>query len=414
MLASHAAKQVFDTLARVYQNPTVRDGRSRFYHALERAQRLRPRALPYDDVKGEFTGGDMQRITSSNYEKALRNLWKAELEAPFLGFQDAAKNEVPRKAAKEITGEIAALTQKLDAPAFEKKLQAHYSPEQRAALAKLLSVIMHGEAYALFVSASLIPVVKGTGPKLGLSMQVMEEAKHFIVMRALVKRLDKIYPQRLFDRMALEGVLKADPLNRLFGMNVVVESIATNFFSTFQSYPGLEEVLTLFHLDESRHSAFPQLYVQEAPLSAWVRYAPTRQIARQNLVLPLLGLVIELEDEARTVGLDVYEFGARCVDKIVRLAERSQFHLPMDVVDAMRFYNLVFNLYRRIAHADDFAGPVDYSTQMKNRIDKEILDLEREIFGEGDTPRGPIRRLTEPIKAPLYATAFGLLERSVH
>ena len=29
-------------------------------------------------------------------------------------------------------------------------------------------------------------------------MQVMEEAKHFIVMRALVRRLDKTFPQRVF------------------------------------------------------------------------------------------------------------------------------------------------------------------------------------------------------------------------
>ena len=43
------------------------------------------------------------------------------------------------------------------------------------------------EAYAWLVSASLLTQVQSTGAKAAVTMQVMEEAKHFVVLRELIQ-----------------------------------------------------------------------------------------------------------------------------------------------------------------------------------------------------------------------------------
>ena len=41
----------------------------------------------YDDKTANFIGGEMEILTQRNYEKALANVWKAEISAPYLGFR---------------------------------------------------------------------------------------------------------------------------------------------------------------------------------------------------------------------------------------------------------------------------------------------------------------------------------------
>lgn len=53
----------------------------------------------------------------------------------------------------------------------------------------MLSAIGHGEAYAWLVSAELLGHVKSTGARAALTMQVLEEAKHFVVLRELLRAI---------------------------------------------------------------------------------------------------------------------------------------------------------------------------------------------------------------------------------
>lgn len=394
---------------------------------LKRLALLRDRALPYDDRTATFSGGDVAPMIRRNYEKSLANLWKAEVVAPFLGFQDASGEERRRRAAasspdpvtREAAEEIDGLTDAIDSKGFERTLRQHYSPRERRALAQLLSVICHGEAYALFVSASLLPVVNGTGPKLGMAMQVMEEAKHFIVMRTLVRKIEQIHPQVVWDFVLLEEILRAAPMDRLFGMNVVVESIAMNFFGAFSSYPGLERVLPRFHLDESRHSAFPVSYAEEGGLDTREVNSLAARRRRLQLILPLIPLLIHLEPAARAVGMDIFEFGGFAFEKVVRLAGRAGYLLPFSPRDVLRIYNVGVNLGCRIMDPGRYEAVHDFTRPRTYRASREIRRIEAEVFGEGASSEelrdweGLVGRALQPFKDAAYRGAMGLVRGSL-
>lgn len=357
---------------------------------LHKAFLLRKRAMPYDDRTATFYGGEFEELTHRNYEKGLSNLWKAETVAPSLGIRDASREERESARAGRVpeVSETREMMAQVESPDFKREIDAALTPEQRRALARILSVILHGEAYALFVSASLIPHVKGTGAKLGLAMQVMEEAKHFIVMREVVRRIDRVYPQNFSDFFALECTLRARPLDRLFGMNLVVESVAMTFFSTFTNCPGLDRVLPFFHKDESRHSAFPKSYTQLAPLTLVQKHGPLHRQRRMNLVLPLSLLFYVLKEDFDRIGLDIYEFGGKLMDKISRLAEQTGFYLPLPRSDMMRMYNLSFNLHVRVTDPRHFEGFRDYTQHHSYRIREDLQRVEDSIYGTGGAPAG--------------------------
>ena len=54
----------------------------------------------------------------------------------------------------------------------------------------LLTPVAHGEAYAWLVAADLLQDVKSTGARAAFTMQVLEEAKHFVVLRELIQAFD--------------------------------------------------------------------------------------------------------------------------------------------------------------------------------------------------------------------------------
>ncbi|MBI2062021.1 MAG: hypothetical protein HYT87_20090 [Nitrospirae bacterium] len=380
----------------------------RLDRGLYRAYKLRKRAMPYDDTTATFFGGDLEELTHRNYEKALANLWKAEVVAPSLGFRDASREErrpTDGNAAPQ-SQETRDLVEKARSDGFRDAIRSALDPDQRRALARILSIILHGEAHALFVSASLVPHVRGTGAKLGMAMQVMEEAKHFVVMREVVKRIDRVYPQNFSDFFALDMILRARPMDRLFGMNLVVESVAMTFFSTFTNYPGLSQILPFFHKDESRHSAYPKSYTAFAPLSFWTKHSPLARQRRMNLVFPLLLLLVTLKEDFDKVGLDIFEFGGKLLDKVSRLAEQTGFYLPLPRADMMRMYNLVFNLHLRMTDRAHFEGFRDYTQHHSYRIREDLQEVEDQIYGTGSSgASGWYHRLMEGV--------YGRLARAI-
>jgi hypothetical protein len=335
------------------------------------------RKANYDDLRYEFFGGAGEQLRKKQYDKSLRLLWKAEAHAPQLGFQDCsvAENQLRELGLGSLSAEERSELERLSSAEFKALLDREYSPREQQALVALLSAIGHGEAYAWLVSAELLAAVKSTGARAALSMQVMEEAKHFLVLRQLVRAFElPIPPLSGPEYLMLERVLKAEGLEKLFGMNVLVEGIALGLFGVLSQLPGME-ILRLFHLDESRHGAFPSNYFREFPLSARERKSPLRRLGRLGMVLPALALIPTLEADMAELGIDAFDFGGATLRKIAQLAERNGFDLPLSSADMLETANSLLNAYCAISRPGH---------QKRAFIEQETTRGERELSIEGE------------------------------
>jgi hypothetical protein len=303
------------------------------------------RKASYDDANYEFIGGAGETLRRRHYDKSLRLLWKAEAHAPWLGFEDCTKEErqLLAMAEKSMQPEEREALERITQEDFRAMLKREYTERERQAIVNVLTAIGHGEAYAWLVSAELLADVKSTGARTALTMQVLEEAKHFVVLRALMRSFDVPIPrQSAWEYLLLENVLKLDGLEKLFGMNVLVEGIALSFFGLLAGAPGLE-ILQMFHLDEARHAALPSNYLAEFPMSEWDKKNPVARTRRLKLVLPALALMPHLEPDLNELGIDAYEFGGSVVSKVSALAYRNGFYLPMPRWALLLALDVVFN-----------------------------------------------------------------------
>ncbi len=308
------------------------------------------RKANYDDVHYEFIGGPAERIRKRHYDKSLRHLWKAEDKAPFLSFKDCTREEqsLLGMALRNLTEDEKMARQRIAMPEYKALLDSEYSPREKQAIVNVLSAIGHGEAYAWLVSAELLGEVQSTGARTALTMQVFEEAKHFVVLRELLQAFDVPVPsQSAWEYLFLEGVYKADGLEKFFGMNVAVEGIALSLFGMMSHLPGLE-VLRLFHLDESRHTALPTSYFDEFPMSLREKHSPVARWRRLKMILPALMLIIHLEEDLAELGIDAFEFGGSVLRKISFLAERSGFFMLVPRSVLLPVLNEAFNGYCRL------------------------------------------------------------------
>ncbi len=333
-------------------NRTVERIANEGLRALDRAREavgLEGRKARYDDLHYEFIGGDRDVLRRKHYDKSLKLLWKAERHAAWSTFKDGADDlPLERMARESMTKAERAAGRRLASAEFRAKLAREYTLAERQALVRVLTAIGHGEAYAWLVSAEVLAEVKSTGARAALTMQVMEEAKHFVVLRELIHAFDVEVPrQSAWEYVLLEQVLKADGLDKLFGMNVLVEGIALSIFGMLAHLPGLE-ILRLFHLDESRHTALPVNYFKEFPLSRWQRLSPLARARRLNLVLPAIPLVFYLEESLAELGIDALELGGSVIRKVSMLAERAGFE-PPGAGEALGLrLNALFNTYARL------------------------------------------------------------------
>ncbi len=316
--------------------------------------RLGGRAAAYDDRAYEFVGGASDVLRKKHYDKSLRLLWKAEAEAPWLDFADSSKaeRELEEMALRAMTDEEREARRRLTMPEFKDLLNREYTRREKEAIVGVLSAIGHGEAYAWLVSASLLTEVRSTGARAALTMQVMEEAKHFVVMRELLQAFDVPIPrQSAWEYLFLEWVLKSDGLEKFFGMNVAVEGIALSFFGMMSSMPGLE-ILRLFHLDESRHTALPGNYFKEFPMTEWQKRNPVARLHRLKVILPALMLIPHLEEDLAELGIDAFDFGGSVLAKVSFLAERAGFYLPVSREVLLSALNGLFNGYCRLTRPE--------------------------------------------------------------
>lgn len=378
----HASRMALPIQKRSYNrraaaaNCAVERALNRAVRALDR---VRGRAAAYDDERYEFVGGVRDELRRKHYDKSLRLLWKAEGAAPWSTFRDCTEAErvIGDQVAPSMSPAERAARDRVTSAEFRALLDQSYTPAEKRALVKILAAIGHGEAYAWLVSASLLPEVKSTGARAALTMQVLEEAKHFVVMRELVKAFGVPVPrQSVWEYLLLEGTLRAKGLDKLFGMNVLVETIALSIFGMLESFPGLD-ILRLFHLDESRHTALPPNYFKEFPMSAGARHSRLGRVRRLVMALPALPLVVYLEPELSELGIDPFDFAGSILRKASALSVRAGF---LDQASAHRqsaFFNALFNRYCKWTRPGH--GYTDFLSADTTR-GEEVARVEREMF----------------------------------
>jgi len=334
---------------------------------------------PYDDYAYEFEGGPSEVMRTKHYDKSLRLLWKAEEHAPWSSFKDASSGEkaLMSHALRDLTDEERAVRARIGSAEFRAELDRCYTPAQKRAIVKILSAIGHGEAYAWMVSAEVLGHVKSTGARAAVTMQVLEEAKHFVVLRELMQAFEvEIPPLSAWEYVMLEQIYKARGVDQLYGMNVVVEGIALSLFGMMAEMPCLD-VLHLFHLDESRHTALPQNYFKEFPLGRWQMTSPVARLNRIRLVLPAIGLVAFMEEPLAEIGIDALDFGGSVVRKVSHLSVRAGFLTERDADVFVTLLNRILNLYAdrtREGHVErDFCAA-------DTTVGERALAVEREIF----------------------------------
>jgi hypothetical protein len=340
---------------------------------------LRGRHADYDDERYEFRGGARDELRRKHYDKSLRLLWKAETRAPYLSFHDASEAErrLEEMAGQAMTPTERAQRARLGSAEFRALLDREYTLRQKQALVRILTAIGHGEAYAWLVSADVLRQVESTGAKAAVTMQVLEEAKHFVVMRELVQAFAVPVPrQSAWEYVLLERILAARGHDKLYGMNVLVETIALSIFGLLAHLPGLE-VLRLFHLDESRHTALPRNYFEDRPLTRWQRRDPRARLRRLGLALPALPLILLLEEDLAVVGIDAFDFAGSVLRKVTLLSDRAGFDLPSPPQRMLATFNGLFNAYCRWTRP----GHVwrDYMAADTSQ-DAEVAAVERQVF----------------------------------
>lgn len=329
------------------------------------------RKADYDDEHYEFVGGANDELRKKHYDKSLRLLWKAEQHASWSSFNDLSKDEqmLQQMAEKSLNEQEKKQMARIKTAEFKALLDREYTKTEKQAIVNILALIGHGEAYAWLVSNEVLRDVKSTGAKAALTMQVLEEAKHFVVLRELIQAFDTEIPRLpVWEYVILEGTLKSKGLEKFFGMNVLVEGIALSIFGALSKFPGLE-VLQMFHLDESRHCALPTNYLKTAPLTWWESNNPVSTIKRFSLVLPAIPMAIKMEPEFAELGIDVFEFGGSLVRKVINLSYRVGFNLPLPQKNMKELINFLFNAY--------------CSMTREGHVHREFLDSEATI-GEAE------------------------------
>ena len=139
------------------------------------------------------------------------------------------------------------------------------TPDERRAMAKILSLIYYGERAALEVSAQLVPLVDDEQAKFVLACQVIEEAKHVSAFRRLLKKLDDIHPANFWVKRVLADLVETKHASyKLVGMQLIVENIANQLFHIIQEQikdPLTGKVLEYVARDEKKHTGLAVIYL---------------------------------------------------------------------------------------------------------------------------------------------------------
>jgi hypothetical protein len=140
------------------------------------------------------------------------------------------------------------------------------SPDKKAALERVFSIIMWGELAAWKISAQLADGLVPLEAKMAATSQAFDEARHFYVMHDYLGELG--YTPRPLDRAPqalLDLVLDTRNLAyKLLGMQLCIETIALTVFQTVRELevePVLSELMRYYERDEARHVGLGMQYL---------------------------------------------------------------------------------------------------------------------------------------------------------
>ncbi len=314
----------------------------------------------YDDRIGSFESNGADTPGARHYERALRRLWEAEIEAPGPHLTETLPEEGPQSRTPP-AAEGVNLIELASSPVIRSKFQSSFSPREREGLFSILSLLAHGEAYALHISSTLLASLEGTGSKLRLSAQVVEEARHFAVMKALLETLwgkpRPLYPSA---RILLELIARSDPFTRLFGLNVLMETFALQIFSRLPSCAGLDQILQSLYRDETRHCAFPREYARLGYVPATIRCSTRYRLRRTRFLVLTIPVVLDYRPDFEALGIDTFEFFGSLLRRILRSAEKSHLPILPPAEGYLALTNLSLNAYLKRVEPERYEGFEDY------------------------------------------------------
>jgi hypothetical protein len=138
------------------------------------------------------------------------------------------------------------------------------------------------------------------------------------------------------------------------------------------------DILRLFHLDESRHTALPANYFREFPLAAPPHGDRRGRMRRLGMALPALPLIMLLEPELSELGIDAFDFAGSVLRKVALLSVRAGF-IDREGADAQsRFFNGIFNRYcaltRGPSHrSTDFMAAETTKGDATSRVEHDVF-----------------------------------------
>jgi len=213
-------------------------------------------------------------------------------------------------------------------------------PEQkRAALSRVLTILMWGELAAWNISADLALEIDDMDAKMAATAQVFDEARHFYVMRDYVMLLGPVPELGGLPRRLLKKVLAAPTLaTKLVGMQLLFETNAVVIFRRIADSdvcPILSELLPYFERDESRHVGLGVMYVPR--LIKKMSRAEAKRTARFQLecILLLMAGGFTLRDDFTLLGLDARLMATRVTSMQDDIVKQMAEHHGQDIFRAV-------------------------------------------------------------------------------
>lgn len=189
------------------------------------------------------------------------------------------------------------------------------TPDVRARLSRVLTVLMWGELAAWNISADIALEIEDVDAKMAATGQVFDEARHFRVLSAYVRELGVDPEMGALPRKLLRKVLAAPTLaTKLVGMQLLFETNAVVLFRSIGESgvcPILAELLPYFERDESRHVGLGVMYLPR--LIDQMTPAEARRTARfhTECILLLMASGFSFRDDFEKLGLDQRKMATR-------------------------------------------------------------------------------------------------------
>jgi hypothetical protein len=187
-----------------------------------------------------------------------------------------------------------------------------FSERQRLALARLLTPVYLGEQSAMIGASVVLPqaaMAGETSVQLYLASFLMDEARHFEALTNLYRRLayQPVTIREMPEMLRYHNRLRrGDRVDWVWGI-LISDIFAKNFYQMFaRSQPEalFGKLSSRILVDESRHQAFAQTYLQRAiPTLSHERLEVLRSM-RDELLHIMDSMYGRLKDDADALGID--------------------------------------------------------------------------------------------------------------